>query len=126
MGLPDVALRQGLTHGNESAKLYPSIGGAGLVEESDAAGIGVGVGGVAPGASGAALLHDHLGARQVSRLPVGNNDGRDLGHSGNWGGRGCVSSSWEGIPTTNATVTAARHPPTMAMTSKGLGACRWA
>jgi hypothetical protein len=34
-GLPDVALRQGLTHGDEPAKLHPDIGGAGLVEESE-------------------------------------------------------------------------------------------
>jgi len=32
--------------------------------------------------SSAALPHDHLRARQVSRLAVGNNDGRDLRHSG--------------------------------------------
>ena len=91
-GLPDVALpplRQGLTHGDEPAKLHPGIGGAGLVEESDAAGVGVvvGVGGAGPCETGAGLLHDHLGARQVSRLAVGNNDGRDLRHSGHWGGR---------------------------------------
>lgn len=40
-GLPDVALRRGHTHGDGPVKLYPGIGGAGLVEESDAAGVGV-------------------------------------------------------------------------------------
>jgi hypothetical protein len=85
--LPDVALRRGHTHGDGPAKPYPGIGGAGLVEESDAAGVGVGAGCAGPDAPGAALLHDHLKARQVSRLAVGNNDGPDLCHSGNWRGR---------------------------------------
>ena len=86
-GLPDVALRQGLTHGDGPAKPYPGIGGAGLVEESDATGVGVGAGGADPDAPRAPVLHDHLKARQVSRLAVGNNDGPDLWHSGNWRGR---------------------------------------
>jgi len=74
--LSDEVLRPGFTHGDGPAELNPSIG-VGLVDERDAAIVGV-----RACASLAAVLDNHVGARQVGGLVVGVNEYLDLRHDG--------------------------------------------